>query len=130
MKVDRKKDLLVLESFSVFKKPLNFEGSVALGIGCRVAEIHAKEVVTGKGCILGKIACERMYLGAFSIFNSIEASEVIILNHCKGGRVLAKEVRIGSMCEISEINTDLLEMKGASKLHRITANKIRCLDFI
>lgn len=130
MKIDRKKNLLVLESFSTLKKSLNFEGSVALGIGCRVAEINAREVVTGKGCIIGKITCDRIFLGAFSTFNSIEANEVTILNHCKGDRVFAREVRIGSMCEICEINADLLEMKGASKLNKITANKIRCMDFI
>ncbi len=130
MKLDRKKGLLLIESFSNLKKSVRFEGFVSLGVGCKVPKIYAREIVTAKGCVLGRIICDRIFLGAFSTFNSIEAVEAIISNSCEGERIVAKAVRIGCNCDISEIKAELLEMKGISKIQKMEALKIRCLDFI
>uniref|UniRef100_A0A7C3ZS27 Polymer-forming cytoskeletal protein n=1 Tax=Archaeoglobus fulgidus TaxID=2234 RepID=A0A7C3ZS27_ARCFL len=127
MRIDKKKMILSVKSGSVIIKNLRFDGTVVTGIDCSfLGSIEAREVNLGKGCVVGGvIRAEEVTVGAYSIFNEIEAEDVVILAGCRGNRISAKgDVRIAKNCKIGEIKGNRLLIEGNSKIGKMEARKI------
>ncbi|MEM4524629.1 MAG: hypothetical protein QW421_06345 [Archaeoglobaceae archaeon] len=128
MKVDRKKGVILIENFSEIKGNIDFDGSIFVGIGCKLEDLKGKELFIGKGSSFRNAIAERIVLGAFSTFKRIEANSVILMNGCKGEEIFGKFVKIGERCEINEIRAISLELSGNSKVVKISVEKLRCLS--
>ncbi len=126
--IDKENQILVVRRGSVVTKNLKFDGTIVAGTGCVfLGSLESKFVNLAKNCsVAGVIKAEKVVVGAFSEFNIIEASEVIVLRGCRGKKIISSgDVKIAGNCFIEEVYAENnLLIEGNSKIGKMEAKKI------
>ena len=126
--IDRRKKILIVKNGSVVTRHLRFEGKVLAGLNTIFwGNVEAEEVCLSKGCkVRGVIVCKKAVIGAYTVFNRIEAEDfVLIQSGCVGKEVIAKNVKIVNGSRIDFVKADEgITIDGDSKLGKLDARRI------